>query len=44
MVDDQPIMLPKHGQDCTSILCGHNLRRLPHGHKTWSVAHDHQRQ
>jgi len=44
VVDDQPIMQPEHGQHCTSILRGHNLRHLPHGQKSWSLAHDHQRQ
>ena len=43
MVDDQPIMLTRKGGKCLSITQSESLRRLPHGHKTWGLAHDHER-
>jgi hypothetical protein len=37
----QPCYL-NNARRCTSIPHGHNLQRLPYGHKPLSLAHDHE--
>ena len=42
MVGHEPIVLHDQGHEKREHTPSHNLRRMHHGHKPWSLAHDHE--